>query len=159
MGDIFLNDIHFKYDDYSGNKLLVSELKEMNLHAKDLLIDSATQTDRSRMLYCKDIVADLDNYKGKTPDDLYTYTVKKLKLSTRTSQLNVQGLDLKPAPAFFKKSKKNRYTLHLDSIQLNNFDFLTYHKYRSLFASSLIINRGTFDLFATPTLLRPEPTK
>ncbi len=159
VGDIFLNDVHFKYSDYTGNKLLVSELKEMNLQANDLLIDSATQTDRSRMLYCKDIVADLNNYKGKTPDGLYTYTINKLKLSTRTSRLNVQGLDLKPAPAFFNKSKKNRYTLHLDSIQLNNFDFLTYHKYRSLFASSLIINQGTFDLFCNPDTTKARANK
>ncbi|MGZ3753533.1 MAG: hypothetical protein ACXVAU_19765, partial [Mucilaginibacter sp.] len=37
IGQISLNDVKLKYDDYSGNKLAVSELKEMNLSATDLL--------------------------------------------------------------------------------------------------------------------------
>ncbi|MES2425796.1 MAG: DUF748 domain-containing protein [Bacteroidota bacterium] len=152
VGDIFLDDVKFKYDDYSGNKLLVSELKEMNLQANELLIDSVTQTDKSRLLYCKDIFAELNNYKGKTPNGLYAYSVKKLKISTRASQLNAEGLIFEPVNphGFFNKTKKDRYTVHLDSLQLNNFDFLTYHKYRTLSASSLVINSGRVSLFNNP---------
>jgi len=152
VGDIFLNDVKFKYDDYSGNKLEVSELKEMNLQANELLIDSATQTDRSRLLYYKDIVADLNNYKGKTLNGLYIYTIKKLKLSTRISQLNIEGVVIDPVNThtFFNNTMLDKYFLKLDSVQLNNFDFLTYHKYRSINASSLIISHGIFDLFNNP---------
>ncbi len=159
VGDIFLSDIHFKYDDYSGNKLVFSELKEMNVQANDLLIDSLTQTDRSRLLYCKDIIIDLNNYKGKTPNGLYNYTVKRLKLSTRQSQLNIDGLTLEPVNDFFNKSEKDRYSLKLDSIQLNNFDFLTYHKYRTINASALIISRGSFDLFNNPNKINTNNNK
>jgi hypothetical protein len=159
VGDIFLNDIHFKYDDYSGNKLVLSELKEMNLQANDLLIDSATQTDRSRLLYCKDLVADLNNYKGKTDDGLYTYAIKRLKLSTGTQQLNVTGFDLQPAHDFFARTTNGRYALHFDSIQLNHFNFLLYHKYRSLVASSLVINRGSFDIFTNPNGITTKTNK
>ena len=42
IGQIFLNDVQLKYNDYSGHKVAISELKEMNLSAMDLLIDSAT---------------------------------------------------------------------------------------------------------------------
>ncbi|MDB5111203.1 MAG: hypothetical protein JWR67_2317 [Mucilaginibacter sp.] len=152
VGDIFLNDVKFRYDDYSGHKLAISELKEMNLHANDLLIDSATQTDRSRLLYCKDIVTELNNYTGKAPNGLYTYTVRHLKLSSLKSQLNAEGVTLSAINTgrFFEKSNKDRYIAHLDTLQLNNFDFLSYHKYRIFSASSLIFNRGTFALFSNP---------
>jgi hypothetical protein len=152
VGNIFLNDVKFRYDDYSGHKVTISELKEMNVSASDLLIDSATQTNTSRLLYCRDIVTELNNYTGKTPDGLYTYTVKFLKLSTFKSQLNAEGITLRPVKTgvFFDESLNDRYSAHLDSLQLNNFDFLSYHKYRKFSASSLILDRGELSLFSNP---------
>ncbi|MDB5158975.1 MAG: hypothetical protein JWR50_3682, partial [Mucilaginibacter sp.] len=159
VGDIFLNDVKFKYDDYSGNKLVISELKEMNLQAHELLIDSLTQTDTSRILYCKDIVADIYNYKGKTTDGIYSYTINRLNFSTHTSQLNVQGITLNPVANFFNKTPKARFTIKLDSIQLNHFDFITYHKYRAVSASSLIISNGNLDIFANPNGIKTANDK
>lgn len=152
VGDIFLNDIKFKYKDYSGNKLEVSELKEMNLQASDLLIDSATQTDKSRLMYCKNIVADLNDYRGTTGDGLYKFNIKKLKLSTEISQLMVQGATFEPANlhTFFNQTIKDRITFGIDSLWLNNFDYLNYHKYRIINASSLVIHGGDFRLFTNP---------
>jgi hypothetical protein len=152
FGSILLGDVKFRYEDYSGNKLAISELKEMNLSATDLLIDSATQTDKSRLLYCKDIIAELNNYKGISPNGLYAYKFNHLKLSTQKSQLNIEGLILKPVNAkeFFTKSHRDKFTMNLDSLQLNNFDFLNYHKYRLLTASSLVLNNGTVQVFGNP---------
>ncbi|HEY2583653.1 MAG TPA: hypothetical protein VGI43_17720 [Mucilaginibacter sp.] len=152
IGSIKLGDVKFRYEDYSGNKVAISELKEMNLSAYDLLIDSATQTDKSRLLYCKDIVAELNNYTGKTPNGLYTYKIKSVKLSTLKSQLNISGLTLKPVKTeeFFNKSADDRFTLRIDSMRLNHFDFLNYHKYRILDATSLDINGGAVQIFSNP---------
>lgn len=152
VGDIFLDDIKFKYKDYSGNKLEVSELKEMNLQASDLLIDSATQTDKSRFMYCKNIVAELNDYKGTTADGLYNFNINKLKLSTEISQLMVQGVTFEPVNLhdFFRKTTKDRITFSIDSLWLYNFDYLNYHKYRIIDASSLVIHGGEFSLFNNP---------
>ncbi len=149
-GQILLNDINFRYDDRSGNKPVISALKEMNIKGNDLLIDSATQKDTSRLLYFKDIVANLHNYKWKTNDGRYTFTANNLTLSTYKSQLNIEGLALQPVNNFFKKSLKDRFKAGVDSLQLNNFDFLAYHKYNRLRASSLIINGGGLDIFTNP---------
>lgn len=152
VGDILLGDVKFRYNDYSGNKLEVSELKELNLSAHDLLIDSATQNDKSRLLYFKDIDAELNNYTGKTASGLYTYTINSLKLSTFKSQLDIQGISLKPIAfnSFFRKSHNDRFTVHLDSLQLNNFNFLSYHKYRTLTGTNLTISNGSIDIFNNP---------
>jgi hypothetical protein len=151
VGQILFNDINFRYDDRSGSKPVVSQLKEMNIKGNDLLIDSTTQKDTSRILYCKDVVANLYNYKGKTNDGLYTYTAKALMLSTYKSQLNIEGLTLEPTNNFFKKSRGNRYKASIDSLQMNSFDFLAYHRYHRLRASNFIINGGNLDIFANPT--------
>jgi hypothetical protein len=152
VGSIILGDVKLRYEDYSGHKLAISELKEMNLSATNLLIDSATQTDKSRLLYCKDIVAELNNYKGISPNGLYAYKFKHLKLSTQKSQLNIEGLTLKPINAtdFFNKSHRDRFNMVLDSLQLNNFDFFNYHKYRILTTSSMFLNKGTVEITSNP---------
>ena len=159
IGNILLGDVKFKYEDYSGNKLAISELKEMNVTARDLLIDSATQTDRSRLLYCKDIIAELNNYAGEAPNKLYTYRFNHLRLSTRDSTLNIEGLSLKPirTDAFFAQAKTDKFTVHLDSLQLNNFDFLSYHKYRIISASCLILHSGSLEVFGNPKQTK-QPT-
>jgi hypothetical protein len=159
VGDIFLNDVKFKYTDHSGKKLAVSELKEMNVHANELLIDSLTQTDTSRILYCKDIVSDVNNYKGESADGLYGYTIKRAKFSTLTSELKVQGFTLTPTTNFFAKTHQTRFAAKVDSITLNHFDFMTYHKYKSFSATSLIIHRGMLDVFANPNGLKTYEDK
>jgi len=152
IGQIFLNDVKLKYSDYSGNKVAVSELKEMELSANDLLIDSTTQHDKSRVLFCKEIITELYNYSGKSPNGLYSYKIDHLKLSTLTSELNAEGLTLAPisTTAFFNKTNKDKYTIRLDSLQLNHFDYLSYHKYRMFHASVMTLNRGTMELFNNP---------
>ena len=152
VGDIILDDVKLKYEDYSGNKLAISELKEMNLSATDLLIDSSTQTDKSRLLYCRDIIAELNNYSGNSPNGLYKYKVKSLRLSTKTSTLDIKGLDLSPVKpdVFFEKSQRDRFDVHLDSVKINHFDYLGYHKYRIINASRMILNSGSFNLINNP---------
>jgi hypothetical protein len=87
VGEILFTNINYKQKNYTGPKLAVSELKEMDVKATDLLIDSATQTDTSRFLYCKDITTELKNYSSKSADGLYTFKVKSVKLSTQTKNL------------------------------------------------------------------------
>jgi hypothetical protein len=161
IGEINLNDVKLKYKDYSGHKLEISELKEMNLSATDLLIDSTTQTDRSRLLYCRDIVAELNNYTGHSPKGLYTYKIKSLRLSTKTSKLIIAGLDLHPVKTnvFFEKSMKDRFDVHLDSLQINHFDYLSYHKYRVINASRMALTKGSLSLFNNPNKKPSEADK
>lgn len=157
IGNILLGDVKLKYEDYSGNKLAISEFKEMDLSAEDLLIDSATQTDKLRLLYCRDIILELNNYTAKSPNGLYTYKFNHLELSTRQSSLNIEGLTLTPikTDAFFAKSNRDKFTMRLDSLQLNHFDFLNYHKYRLITASRLYLSKGSIEVFGNPNHKTP----
>ncbi|MBS1520350.1 MAG: hypothetical protein JST50_05100 [Bacteroidetes bacterium] len=152
IGDIILGDVRLKYQDYSGNKLAISELKEMNLSATDLLIDSASQTDKSRVMYCRDIVAELNNYAGQSRNGLYKYKIKSLRLSTKTSRLDIQGLDLNPVrpDVFFKNSERDRFYVHLDTLRIDNFDYKGYHKYRVINASHMTLSGGVLNLSGNP---------
>ncbi len=149
---ILLGDVKFRYQDYTGNKVAVRELKEMNLSAYNLLIDSATQKDSTRFLYCKNIVAEINNYQGKTPNKLYNYNINFIRLSTQQSQLNINGITLNPVNSntFFTKSKADRFELRVDSVQVNHFNYIDYYKYRIINTPRLVVNGGSLHVYANP---------
>ena len=149
---ILLNDIKFKYEDYSGNKVVISEFKELNLTAKEFLLDSASQTNHTNIFFCRDIIAELSNYSGRSPNGLYDYRIASLKLSTLASRLDVKGISVIPAATgkFFANSNTDRFSLQLDSIELNHFDFLNFDKYRVLKASSVLLSQGSVEVFGNP---------
>jgi len=156
INHIEFNGVQFNYHDYSGGKLAATSIKELNITATDLLIDSATQTDKSRFLYCKDVVTEVNDFAGKAVNGLYTYKFKSLRLSTRTSQLNISGLQVRPADVntFFSRSQSDRFIMDLDSLQVNDFDFLSYHKYRMFNARSMVLNKGRLGVFNNPNKLQ-----
>ncbi|MES2266425.1 MAG: hypothetical protein V4520_06680 [Bacteroidota bacterium] len=150
VGEILLTDINYKQRDYTGPKAALSELKEMDVKATDLLIDSATQTDTTRFMYCKDVTTQLKNYSSKSGDGLYTFKVKTVKLSTQTKKLTVRGVNLQPVEptVFFKKSKSDRFTVRIDSVQFNNFDYITYQKDQSLDVKRMVMDNGFFEVYS-----------
>ena len=149
---ILLNDIKFRYEDLSGIKVVISEFKELNLSANEFLLDSASQTNHNNVFFCRDIIAELSNYSGKAPNGLYNYKITSLKLSTLQSRLDIKGISVIPAVtlSFFKKSQGDRFNVHLDSIELNHFDFLNFQKYRVLKASSLLLSQGSVEVSGNP---------
>jgi hypothetical protein len=150
VGEIYLNDVKLKYKDYTGPKVAVSELRKLNLKATNLLIDSATQKDTSRFLFCKDVRTELYNYSSKSADGLYTFKVRSVMLSTQTARLIVTGLNLQPVDhiTFFNKVKDDRFTLRIDSTVFSNFDYMNYQKNQDLDISKLTMYRGFFEVYS-----------
>lgn len=152
VGKIQLDNVNFTYRDKSGPKPSVSVFKEIDLQATDLLIDSASQTDTSRTLYCRDIVTELKHYTGKAAGGLYTYKIRSVKLSTRSARLDIAGVDMQPldAKTFFAKSKGDRFSLHLDTITFHHFDYRSYRRQQNLYVSRISIYKGAFGVFGNP---------
>ncbi|WCT12848.1 hypothetical protein [Mucilaginibacter jinjuensis] len=153
IGKVILNDVKLRYENHKGAKVAVSELQDLNLSAIDLLIDSATQFDKSRFLYCREMNAELNNYSGQSANGLYKYKAKQVTFSTRTSQLNAYDCSLiatRPPEEFFEHTYKDRFVSHLDSLQLNNFDFEVYNKYHTISGSNLILTNGSINIFGNP---------
>ena len=154
VGGIKFNGVHLTYTDRTGPKPAVLVLKEMNLQAIELLIDSATQTDRSRSLFCKDIVTDLHHFKWVTSDGLYHFKVRSMRFSAQNSRLTISGVEITPLPAaaFFAHSPINwdRYTARLDEMVMNNFDFQAFRKTQELNIGRLDLKKGLLEVFSNP---------
>jgi len=150
---ILLNDVKLKYVNHTGAKADSMAFKELNFVATNFLLDSTTQFNQKRFLFCDDVSAELNNYSGTSYDKRYTYLVKKVRFSTSSSELNISGMSFVPtesATRFFKSSHADYYTIKLDSLKLDKFDFKTYNKYHKLFAANLTLTEGSLHLFANP---------
>jgi len=158
IGQVMLNDVKFKYKDYSGNKLDISELKEINVLGKDLLIDSVTQKDTSRFYCFKDVQVEVNNFARPSDNGLYRYTIKQLLYSTLTSQLQAYGVGLVPAAdsVFIKRNVRTWFTFNTDTLELSHFNFLKYNKYRMLNAANLTFRRGNFIVSTNPATKPPK---
>ena len=153
IGKVILNDVKLRYENHKGPKVAVSELQDLNLSAFDLLIDSASQFDKNRFLYCREMDAELNNYSGQSANGQYKYKAKQVTFSTRTSQLNAYDCSLiatRPPEEFFEHTYKDRFVSHLDSLQLENFDFEVYNKYHTISGSNLILTNGSINIFGNP---------
>lgn len=152
---ILLSDIKFKYVDHSRGKPYTFEINDLNFSATEFLLDSVSQYDKSRFLFCKDVSVELNNYEGISDDKHYRYNINNLTFSTQSSQLNITGIKYLPVITpgdFFKTTKADCFALKLDSLQLNNFDFKSYSKYHKIQGSKLTIGHGGFQVFDNPAL-------
>ncbi|WP_295767794.1 hypothetical protein [uncultured Mucilaginibacter sp.] len=157
IGGIELNDLQFNYADRTGKSPSASVIKHIDIKAADLLIDSATQADTSRTLFCKNITAGIKNYEGKSASGLYTYKLQSLTLHTQASKLVATGLSLQPLPSaqYFKKSKEDRFDIRLDTVVINKINLEQYYKQNSFSALSIVIKQGRFEVFSNPNGLVP----
>ncbi|MDT3402803.1 hypothetical protein [Mucilaginibacter terrae] len=149
---IQLDDMQFTFNDYSGKKAAASILRHISVRADDLLIDSATQADTTRTLFCKDITARLRNYTGQSTSGLYKYRVKSLELHTAASRVTASGVEVQPLPVsvYFAKSKTDRFACKFDSITLNNFDFNMYYRRSGITIADARLEGGFFEVFSNP---------
>lgn len=152
VGKIDLIDIDFRYSDLSGKMPRVISVKDLNIGASELLIDSTTQTDKKRFLFSKDVSARLNNYQYVFLDGLYTYKFKSMLISTKLNVLEVVGLTIKPNLSETKFAEKfkvqtDRYDLSFDSIRMDNFDLKSLNKYRNLRTSNLHITNGNVEVY------------
>ena len=154
VGVIKLNNIHLVYKTFTGPKPKVSSLQNMNLTATALLIDSATQFDKTRTLFCKEIETRLNGFNGSTADGLYKFRFRSVNLSTSKSLLTLTGVEMLPITAnrFFDKSDWDRYTLRLDSVAISDVTFNSIQKHSDLDVSKITIDRGFFNVYSNPNV-------
>ncbi|NCD68319.1 YjdF family protein [Mucilaginibacter agri] len=149
---IAVDHIRLNYKDYSSSKTETIRLKDMSLRAYDLLIDSATQADTTRTLFCRNIHTDLHNIHGVSAGGLYQYNLRSITYNSQDACLKLAGIILKPLPvtSFFQKSRDDRFSLNLDSVILNHADLETFRLKQMLFVHKITCYNGEFEDFSNP---------
>ena len=162
---IDFHDSDFQYIDKSVKRNQVTRLKNLDIGIAGLLIDSASQFNNTKLYYTDDISVRLDDYAYQTPDGLYDVTVKEFSASTRRK--NANALDVKLIPRYNEmafaaklKSRKGRYNLRFDEVQLEGIDFKAFNTDRRLIASRLTVSNSNASIFLNKAIPKGkgEPT-
>ncbi len=164
IGDIAFRNANFQYIDHSSPKGKVTGLQRLNIKITDLLIDSVSQYDRSRLYSTKDIYAEFHSYKAITADSNYTIQVQEFQASTAKRYARLKGLRLIPGSGEMEFSKlfkyqKDRYSASIEEVQLNNIDYMLLNRDRRLLASALVLEKGNLSIFlnrAMPDSIRDK---
>ena len=150
--NITFQDADFQYVDQSEFPAAITNLKGLTIKVSDLLIDSLSQFDKSRLYHTRDIYAELNSYKSVTADSNYTIQIQQFTASTAKGYARVKGFQLIPKLGEMEFSKqfnvqKNRYTVRVDEMQLNNIDYKMLNVNRRLLASRLTFKKADVSIF------------
>jgi hypothetical protein len=160
VNSIFLNNIRFQYVDNSLAKPSVIKVDQLSIRANDILIDSASQYDSTRIFNAKDLIAELHSYRYATADSTYYIKLGKLRLSTLQKELLLSKVELVPRyeeMAFSNLFPKQHelYRINFDSILVQHLNYPDLIESRQIAAKSLSIKNGELYAF----LNRGKPLK
>ena len=157
IGQILLNNINLRYQEEINHRIKITRIKEINLKGTDFLIDSASRYDKSRCNFGKDITVRLNNYSGKTANNLYQYQAKSVVFSSSKSSVKIADAVFMPLKTASVSSQKpdlqhGNFTLETDSININHFDYKAFIGYRKLIAADVTVFGRKAAIFYDRTL-------
>jgi hypothetical protein len=158
VGRISIIDADFDY--YNGQKKL-NAVKHLTVNVKDVLVDSLSQNDTSRVFHAKDIGFELSGYKSVSKDKMYTLQVDTVIGSISRKTLKVKGLKMIPMYpdlTFSRKYtvQKDRYDLDFKELNLSGVDFISLNNDGNLHAKRLTIGPAKVAIFMNRELPPPN---
>lgn len=159
--DIKVIDADFDY--YNGTKKL-NAVKHLTVNVKDILIDSLSGLDTTRVLYAKDIGFELNGYQSLTKDKMYNLKIDTIRGSISKRTLKVVGVQLIPMfkdLAFSRRYEvqKDRYELKFNQLNFSGIDFISLNTDGNLHAKRLNISKAKVAVFLNRELPPPNINK
>lgn len=149
---IFLSNVKFKYIDKSLKVPQITKLDRLNIRLNDILIDSVSQFDTTRIFNTKDIIAEINDFTYPTADSLYHINIGKLHFSTLEKKLLLTKVGLIPRYGemqfanLFEKQKE-RYKVTFDSLIAKEIDYPIIIEERKITAHKLTLKGGNVSAF------------
>lgn len=158
VGGINIVDADFDY--YNGQKKL-NAIKHLTVNVKDILIDSLSQNDSTRVFHAKDIGFELSGYQSVTKDKMYTLSVDTVRGSISRKTLKVKGLKMIPMYpdlTFSRKYavQKDRYDLNFSELNFSGVDFMSLNSDGNLHVKRLAIGPAKVAIFMNRELPPPN---
>lgn len=138
----------------------LNSVKHFSVNVKDLLIDSLSQFDSTRVYYARDIAFKLTGYRSLGKDKMYTMKIDTIAGSMTEKTVRIKGFQLIPMYpdlAFSRKYTygKDRYDLNFDEISLAGLDFMKLNDEGSVYARSMKIGPARAGIFVNRELPPP----
>ncbi len=161
VGQIKVQDADFDY--YNGKQKL-NAVKHLSINVKDILIDSLSQFDTTRVFHSKNIGFELLGYQSVTKDKMYTLKLDTISGSVTGKDLEIRGfkmVPMYPKLAFSRKysAQKDRYDLSFQKISLAGIDYVALNNNGELYVKDVNLGPAKVDVFMNRELPPPNIDK
>lgn len=161
IGQIKVQDADFDY--YNGKQKL-NAVKHLSINVKDVLIDSLSQFDTTRVFHSKNIGFELLGYQSVTKDKMYTLKLDTIRGSVTGKDLEIRGfkmVPMHPKLAFSRKysAQKDRYDLSFQKISLAGIDYVGLNNNGELYVKEVNLGPAKVDVFMNRELPPPNIDK
>lgn len=151
VDNIVFNNIQFKFSKKQDTTVHTTELANINLNIKDILIDSLSQTDTSRFFHTRSIDLEMPGTRFHTPDSLYYVSFDHLNVSTAGNRLLLTGLTYAPRVSrteFYRTVKlaKDMFVIKLNSLLMEDIDLQQFVRNQRIYAGSLYLDSGKIEI-------------
>ena len=159
IGQLLFTNIDLLYQEELNNQTKITRLKDVDVTGTDLLIDSSSQTDKTRFNFFKDITAVFHNYHGVTANGLYQYRANSVTFSSAKASVKIADAVFMPIKTALKNTVLARRNVDLitDSVVINRFDYHNFISYRKFIAADVNVYGNKAEVFFNGTLPR-KPT-
>ena len=161
VGQIKVQDADFDY--YNGKQKL-NAVKHLSINVKDVLIDSLSQFDTTRVFHSKNIGFELLGYQSVTKDKMYTLKLDTIRGSITGKDLEIRGfkmVPMYPKLAFSRKYRvqQDRYDLNFQKINLAGIDYVGLNNNGELYVKEVKLGPAKVDVFMNRELPPPNIDK
>ena len=114
-----------------SQKNKINRFDNVNIHLKNLLVDSSTQYDKSRFVFAKEASISIPNYLIRTSDSVYFFKCSSVNISAAKRTLSAKDIELIPRrnkQQFLKKLKAGEdiFTLKTSRLTLTGIDWWSF---------------------------------
>lgn len=150
--------------DYYNGKQKLNAVKHLSVNVKDILIDSLSQFDTTRVFHSKNIGFELFGYQSVTKDKMYTLKLDTIRGSVTGKDLEIRSfkmVPMYPKLAFSRKysAQKDRYDLSFQKISLAGIDYVGLNNNGELYVKEVNLGPAKVDVFMNRELPPPNIDK
>lgn len=147
VGSLNIDSANFRYTTVLGKRSSDMALEKVRIKITDILVDSMSMNDSSRLFYSKMIDVKVPGFSYNLPNGFYKIAFGNLHINTKDKYLEIDDFSFKPRMSkanFFKRKKLNvaMSDVKLKKIRLNELDILSLINKQEIVGQSVEINNG-----------------
>lgn len=140
------------------------KFEDISLTFKDLLVDSTSATDTTRLLYAKEFNTVVKNFKGEMGNNMYKFAMGQCAYNYNNQLLEISNLSLTPIVShaqFFKNKGEavSEATIKIPTLKVAGFQSLQLIRDSMFKAESVSLNKGNFGLYKDKSFGDPPVSK
>ncbi|PLK45949.1 hypothetical protein [Emticicia sp. TH156] len=160
---VVLTNVNFTYENREAARRKKSEVKNLDIEIKNVLIDSLSEKPSQKVLYADDYTFTIKAVELPTKNQLNDHSFKNIVFSLKGRHLSIDEYHLKPKASEMAYAKlsggRNRAEVILRNIVIKDIHPEMLYPDNKLYAGSLRINSGLVKIFknkAYPVLQRDK---